>query len=63
MQKIMAKNFRELRKKMSPEAQEKARVLAQKYSEKMSLGEIKRRPADREQARQKIRVIRGKFLI
>src|SRR5205809_1953516 len=37
----MAKNFHELRKKMSPEAQEKARVLAQKYSEEMPLDELR----------------------
>jgi hypothetical protein len=33
MQKIMAKNFRELRKKMSLESQKKSLALAQKYSE------------------------------
>ncbi len=37
----MAKNFRELRKKMSPEAQEKARVRAQKYTEQMPLDELR----------------------
>ena len=37
----MAKNFHELRKKMSPEAQEKARVLAQKYTREMPLDELR----------------------
>jgi transcriptional regulator with XRE-family HTH domain len=37
----MAKNFRELRKKMSPEARKKAHVLAQKYSEAMPLDELR----------------------
>jgi hypothetical protein len=48
----MAKNFLELRKKMSPEAQEEARLLAQKYSEKMPPRRIARRPLDAEQDRQ-----------
>ena len=37
----MAKNFRELRKKMSLEAQEKSLALAQKYSEEMPLDELR----------------------
>lgn len=37
----MAKNFHELRKKMSAEAQEKARVLAQKYTAEMPLDELR----------------------
>ena len=37
----MTQNFHELRKKMSPEAQEKARVLAQKYTEGMPLDELR----------------------
>ena len=37
----MAKNFSELRNRLSPEAQEKARALAQKYTEEMSLDELR----------------------
>ena len=37
----MAKNFNELRKRMSPEAQEKSRVLAQKYIKEMPLDELR----------------------
>ncbi len=37
----MAKNFHELRKKMSPAAQDKSRVLAQKYTEEMPLDELR----------------------
>lgn len=37
----MAKNFHELRRKMSPEAQERGRVLAQKYSAEMPLDELR----------------------
>src|SRR5437763_11464147 len=37
----MAKNFRELRNKMSREAQDKAPVLAQKYSKEMPLDELR----------------------
>ncbi len=37
----MAKNFRELRKKMSPEAQAKARAVAQKYATEMPLDELR----------------------
>ena len=37
----MAKNFHELRKKMAPEAQEKAHALAEKYTEEMPLGELR----------------------
>ena len=37
----MAKNFHELRNKMSPEAQEKARMLAQKYTAEMTLDELR----------------------
>lgn len=37
----MAKRFHELRNKLSPEAQENARVLAQKYSEEMPLDELR----------------------
>jgi len=42
----MAKKFGELRKKMSPEAQKKARVPALRYSEEMSLGEPACAPVD-----------------
>jgi transcriptional regulator with XRE-family HTH domain len=37
----VAKKFSELRQKMSPEAQEKSRVLAHKYSEEMPLDELR----------------------
>lgn len=37
----MTKNFRELRKKMSSAAREKARVLATKYAEEMPLDELR----------------------
>jgi DNA-binding XRE family transcriptional regulator len=37
----VAKNFHELRKKMSSEAREKARVLAQKYAAEMPLDELR----------------------
>lgn len=37
----MAKNFHELRKKMPHEAQEKARVLARKYTGEMPLDELR----------------------
>jgi transcriptional regulator with XRE-family HTH domain len=37
----VAKNFHELRRKLSPEAQEKARALAEKYSEEMPLDELR----------------------
>jgi DNA-binding XRE family transcriptional regulator len=37
----MTKNFHELRSKMAPEAQEKARALAQKYTEEMPLDELR----------------------
>jgi DNA-binding XRE family transcriptional regulator len=37
----VAKNFHELRKRMPPEAQKKARVLAQKYTEEMPLDELR----------------------
>ena len=37
----MAKNFHELRSKMSPEARGKARALAQKYTEEMPLDELR----------------------
>lgn len=37
----MAKNFNELRSKMSPEAREKARAFAQKYNEQMPLDELR----------------------
>jgi DNA-binding XRE family transcriptional regulator len=37
----LAKNFSELRKRMSPEAQEKARALAQTYTEEMPLDELR----------------------
>src|SRR5690348_5624955 len=37
----MAKNFHELRNKMSPESQEKARVLARKYNVEMPLDELR----------------------
>ena len=37
----MAKNFHELRNKMSPEAQEKACMLAQKYTAEMPLDELR----------------------
>jgi DNA-binding XRE family transcriptional regulator len=37
----VAKNFHELRNKMSPEAQEKARMLAQKYTAEMPLDELR----------------------
>ena len=37
----VARNFRELRKTMSPEAQAKARVLAQKYAAQMPLDELR----------------------
>jgi transcriptional regulator with XRE-family HTH domain len=37
----VAKNFHELRKKMAPEAQEKARTLAEKYIEEMPLDELR----------------------
>lgn len=37
----MARNFHELRKKMSPESQEKARALAQKYNAEMPLDELR----------------------
>lgn len=42
MKRNSAKNFHELRKKMSLEAQEKARVLAQKYTEEMPLDQLLR---------------------
>jgi transcriptional regulator with XRE-family HTH domain len=37
----VAKNFHELRSKMSPEAQEKAGALAQKYTAEMPLDELR----------------------
>jgi len=37
----MARNFRELRKRMSPEAQAKASLLAQKYAAQMPLDELR----------------------
>jgi transcriptional regulator with XRE-family HTH domain len=37
----VAKTFNELRKKMSAEAQERARALAQKYNEEMPLDELR----------------------
>jgi transcriptional regulator with XRE-family HTH domain len=37
----MAKNFHELRNKMSPEAQEKARMLTQRYTAEMPLDELR----------------------
>ena len=37
----MAKNFHKLRNKMSAEAQEKARVLAQKYNAEMPPDELR----------------------
>jgi len=37
----VANNFHELRNKMSPEAREKARVLAQKYAAEMPLDELR----------------------
>ena len=37
----MARNFHELRNKMSPEAQEKARMLTQKYTVEMPLDELR----------------------
>jgi len=37
----VAKNFHQLRSKMSPQAQEKARALAQKYTEEMPLDELR----------------------
>ena len=37
----MAKNFHELRKKMSPGARERSRVLAQKYAAQMPLDELR----------------------
>lgn len=39
--KKVAKNFHELRKKMSPQARAKSRALAQKYSEEMPLDELR----------------------
>jgi len=41
MTRNMAKNFHELRKKMTPEAREKARILARKYTEEMPLDELR----------------------
>jgi transcriptional regulator with XRE-family HTH domain len=37
----VAKSFHELRQKMSPEARERARVLAEKYAEEMPLDELR----------------------
>jgi transcriptional regulator with XRE-family HTH domain len=37
----MARNFRELQKKMSPEAQAKARALADAYIKEMALNELR----------------------
>ena len=37
----MAKNFNELRRKMSPGSQERARALAQKYAREMPLDELR----------------------
>jgi DNA-binding transcriptional regulator YiaG len=39
--KIMAKNFKELREKMSPESRERSRLLAAKYRAEMPLDELR----------------------